>query len=132
MSTQERILPAPPINAEAEPFYAAAREGRFMLKRCGDCGRCHWYPRAVCPHCFSCNTEWVAASGEGVIYAFSPMRRFDPPYTIAYVTLAEGPTMMTNLVDCDVDRLAIGQKVRLVFKPSEDGTPVPCFAVVYM
>lgn len=132
MSTQERILPAPPINAEAEPFYAAAREGRFMLKHCGDCGRCRWYPRAVCPHCFSSNTEWAAASGEGVIYAFSPMRRVDPPYTIAYVTLAEGPTMMTNLVDCDVDRLAIGQKVRLVFKPSEDGTPVPCFTVVYM
>lgn len=128
MSTAtERILPSPPMNAEAEPFYAAAREGRFMLKRCTDCGKTHWYPRAVCPHCFSSNTEWVPGSGRGVIYAFSPMRRVDPPYTLAYVTLAEGPTMMTNLVDCDVDALAIGQSVRLVFKPSEDGTPVPCF-----
>lgn len=130
MSNKERVLPAPPVNAEAEPFYAAGREGRFMLKRCGDCGKPHWYPRAVCPHCFSSNTEWVAASGHGVIYSFSPMRRVDPPYTLAYVTLAEGPTLMTNLVDCDVDRLAIGQKVRVVFKPSEDGTPVPCFAPV--
>jgi uncharacterized OB-fold protein len=131
MSTaKERTLPSPPMNAEAEPFYAAAREGRFMLKRCADCGKTHWYPRAVCPHCFSSATEWVQGSGRGVIYAFSPMRRVDPPYTLAYVTLAEGPTMMTNLVDCDVDALAIGQSVKLVFKPSEDGTPVPCFTPV--
>lgn len=127
MSTTERTLPSPPMNAEAEPFYAAAREGRFLLKRCADCGKTHWYPRAVCPHCFSSATEWVQGSGRGVIYSFSPMRRVDPPYTLAYVTLAEGPTMMTNLVDCDVDALAIGQSVKLVFKPSEDGTPVPCF-----
>ena len=31
------------------------------------------------------------------------MRRAPVPYAIAYVTLAEGPTMMTNIVDCDLD-----------------------------
>jgi uncharacterized OB-fold protein len=46
------------------------------------------------------------------------------------VTLAEGPTMMTNIVDCDLDGIKIGQKVKLVFKPSEGGPPVPCFAPV--
>ena len=55
------------------------------------------------------------------------MRRVDPVYTIAYVTLEEGPTIMTNLVDCDPDQLAIGQPVQLVWKPAADGTPVPCF-----
>jgi uncharacterized protein len=52
------------------------------------------------------------------------------PYAIAYVTLAEGPTMMTNIVDCDLDGIKIGQKVKVVFKPSEGGPPVPCFAPV--
>jgi hypothetical protein len=57
------------------------------------------------------------------------MRRGAPvPYAIAYVTLAEGPTMMTNIVDCDLDGIKVGQKVKLVFKPSEGGPPVPCFA----
>jgi hypothetical protein len=43
------------------------------------------------------------------------------------VTLNEGPTMMTNIVDCDLDNIRIGQSVRLVFKPSDDGPPVPMF-----
>jgi hypothetical protein len=66
-----------------------------------------------------------------VIYTYSVMRRGAPvPYAIAYVTLAEGPTMMTNIVDCDLEAVKIGQKVKVVFKPSEGGPPVPCFAPV--
>ena len=58
------------------------------------------------------------------------MRRGAPvPYTIAYVTLDEGVSMMTNIVDCDVGNLKIGDKVKLVFKPAEDGTPVPMFTL---
>ena len=49
------------------------------------------------------------------------------PADIKYVTLAEGVTMMTNLVDCDLDAIRIGQRVRLVFKPTEGGPPVPTF-----
>ena len=55
------------------------------------------------------------------------MRRADPPYTLAYVTLEEGPTMLTNLVGCDPDALAIGQAVKVVMAPSEDGQLVPVF-----
>ena len=123
----ERIPPAPPVGPEAAPFYAAAAEGRFLIRRCTACRKPHWYPRAVCPFCFGA-TEWEGASGRGTLYSFSPMRRADPPYTVAYVTLAEGPVMMTNIVQCDVDTLRIGQDMRLVFVPSEGGPPVPCFA----
>ena len=59
----ERILPAPGDSAEAAPFFAAARDGRFVLPWCDDCGRTHWYPRAVCPHCFSVRLSWRPASG---------------------------------------------------------------------
>ena len=48
-------------------------------------------------------------------------------YTLAYVTLAEGPTMMTNIVDTDPDSLSIGQAVKLKFVPTDGGPPVPCF-----
>ena len=68
-------------------------------------------------------------SGKGAIYSFSVMRRAETPYVIAYVTLDEGTTMMTNIVDCDFDRVEIGQKVRLVFKPTVNGPPVPCFTI---
>jgi hypothetical protein len=127
MSTKQRVVPSPITSPETEPFWAAAREGRFLVKWCTDCGRAHWYPRAICPHCQSSATEWRPGSGRGTIYSFSPMRRADPPYTLAYVTLAEGPTMLTNIVAADPDALAIGQPVKLEMVPSEDGTPVPMF-----
>jgi uncharacterized OB-fold protein len=55
------------------------------------------------------------------------MRRAPVPYALAYVTLDEGVTMMTNIVDCDLDAIRIGQSVRVVFKATEDGPPVPMF-----
>jgi uncharacterized OB-fold protein len=68
-------------------------------------------------------------SGRGEIYSVSVTRRAGPtPYAIAYVRLDEGITMLTNIVDCDLDSLRIGQRVRVVFKPAEDGTMIPMFA----
>ena len=78
------------------------------------------------------DTEWIEASGKGTIYSLSVMQRGNPnPYCIAYVSLDEGVTMMTQIVDCDLEALKIGQKVKLVFKASEgDGPPVPMFTPV--
>jgi uncharacterized OB-fold protein len=103
-------------NAENQAFFDAAREGKLLLKRCTACKQLHYYPRAICPFCASDRTEWVPAKGRGTIYSYSVMRRADKPYVIAYVTLDEGVTMLTNLVDCDFERLAIGAAVRVVFK----------------
>ena len=127
MAPAERKFPAPVPNPETKPFWEAAAEGRLLLKRCRSCGDVHYYPRAYCPFCGSGETEWQPASGGGTIYSYSVMRRAEVPYAIAYVTLDEGVTMMTNLVDCDLDAIRIGQRVRLVFKPTEGGPPVPAF-----
>ena len=113
-------------NPEAKPFFDAAREGKLLLKRCLACKALHYYPRAICPFCASDRTEWVAAQGRGTLYSYSVMRRVDKPYAIAYVTLEEGVTMLTGLVDCDFDRLRIGDPVRVVFRPKGDDT-VPMF-----
>ena len=67
------------------------------------------------------------SQGRGRIYSFSVMRRVAQQYAIAYVTLDEGVTMLTNLVDCDFDRLRIGDPVRLVFKPAAGGEMIPMF-----
>jgi uncharacterized protein len=123
----ERKIPDPNPNPETEAFWEATKDGKFMLRYCGDCGKTHWYPRAICPHCFSDNSEWREASGRGTIYTFSVTRRANPPYAIGYVTLEEGPTMISNLVDCSFDDLSIGQSVELTFKQSESGFAVPMF-----
>jgi uncharacterized protein len=125
-----RKIPAPIATSETETFWSAARERRFVVPTCGACGKAHWYPRAICPFCGSDKIEWRNASGRGTIYTFSVMRRAKEPYAIAYVTLAEGPTMMTNIVDCDFDKLNIGKAVNVVFKETEGGPPVPMFKPV--
>jgi uncharacterized OB-fold protein len=125
---QDRKIIAPPVNPETQAFWDAASQGRLLIKKCNACGEVHFYPRNICPFCFSDQTEWQEASGRGTIYTYSVMRRTPIPYAIAYVELEEGPRIMTNIVDCDLDTIRIGQAVRLVFKASEGGQQVPMFA----
>jgi uncharacterized OB-fold protein len=127
MAIAERKIPAPHPNPETKAFWDGAAQGRLLLKKCLACSQVHYYPRAICPFCGSDRTEWQQASGRGSIYSWSVMRRAEVPYAIAYVTLDEGVTMMTNIVDCDLDGIRIGQRVRVVFKPTEGGPPVPTF-----
>jgi len=124
---EAKKYPAPVTNPETAPFWEAAKAGKFLIKRCTACGEAHYFPRAICPLCASDKTEWEEASGEAVIYTWSHMRKSPTgPYAIAYVTLKEGPSVQTNIVDCDLSSLKIGQKVKLVWKPT-DGAPLPFF-----
>jgi hypothetical protein len=128
-ATMTRNIPAPAVTIESKPFWDAATEGKFLIKRCNACGEAHWYPRALCPFCFSDETVWEESPGEGVIYSYSVMHRSPSgPYAIGYVTLKEGPAVLTNFVDVAPDGLSIGQKVKVKFQPTENGPPVPVFA----
>jgi uncharacterized protein len=130
MAYVQRKIPfvgSPDTNPETKPFFDGSAAGKFMVRRCTACKKVHWYPRALCPFCFS-DCAWEEASGKGKIYSLSVMKRGEAPYAIAYVTLAEGPSMMTNIVDCDLDALKIGQEVKVKFVPTEDGPPMPFFA----
>ncbi len=128
---EDRSLTAPVVYPDSEPYWQAAKEGRLLLKRCRACSQYHWYPRPICPFCGSDATEWVPANGNGVIYSVSVTRRAGPQsYAMAYVTLREGVTMMTNIVDCDLDLVRIGDAVTVVFKATDGGPPVPMFRPV--
>jgi uncharacterized OB-fold protein len=125
---QDRPLGKAVHDPSSEQFFAATASGSLRIKACVSCRKLHWYPRALCPYCLG-DTEWREVSGRGEIYSVSVTRRAGPtPYAIAYVRLDEGITMLTNIVDCDLDSLRIGQRVRVVFKPAEDGTMIPMFA----
>lgn len=127
MSTQERKIPAPMTLPDTQAFWDAANDGRLLIKHCKACGETHYYPRDICPHCLSADTEWLETAGRGTLYSFSTMKRGDAVYTLAFVTLDEGPTMLSNVVDCDPATLAVGQAVRLVFRAAENGQNVPMF-----
>lgn len=126
-----RPIPAPAVTVESKPFWDAAAEGRFLIKRCTACGQAHWYPRTLCPLCGSDATVWEESPGEGVIYTYSVMHRSPSgPYALGYVTLDEGPAVMTNFIDVAPDGLSIGMRVKVKFQPTDGGPPVPVFAPV--
>ena len=121
-----RKISAPLVQPDTLAYWQAADEGRLLVKRCTSCGEHHHYPRDICPFCGSEATEWQAATGLGRVYTFSTMGEGDAAYTLAYVTLDEGPTMLTNLVG--PGPYACDQRVRVQFLPSAGGHAVPVFA----
>ena len=129
----ELPAPPPPVNPETREFWDAATEGRLLLKRCLDCGSVIWYPRAICPDCSSLRTEWFEASGRGQVYSYTVNRRGQgayaaaTAYVLAYVELAEGPRVMTNIVEADEADLAVGLHVEVVFHDTGKGTALPRF-----
>ena len=116
------------VKVEKMPYWEAAGQGKLVLRKCNSCGKMHHYPGTICPHCHSSDTAFVEASGRGEIYSYSVTRQAKPPYVIAYVTLEEGVTMLTNIVDCDLEGLSIGQKVKVKFLDAGEGMALPVFA----
>ena len=125
--TGPRKISMPRILPESAPFWQAANEGKLLLKKCNTCDEVHHYPRDICPFCLSADTVWVPATGFGTVYSFSTMGKGEAAYTLAFVTLDEGVTLMSNLVDFAREAPVIGQRVQVVFKPAEGGQAVPMF-----
>ncbi|MFO1269919.1 MAG: OB-fold domain-containing protein, partial [Rubrivivax sp.] len=101
-------LPQPEITEVSRPYWQALREGRLVFQRCG-CGHA-WLPaRSECPVCLASaasNARWEQASGRGtlvswVVYhtAYHPAFESRLPYNVALVQLAEGPRLLTNIID---------------------------------
>jgi uncharacterized OB-fold protein len=129
--------PLPLVDADSEPFWAAAAEHSLRIPRCRSCDRHIFYPRALCPHCHSDDLEWTEVSGLGTIYSFTVARRpAGPafadavPYVVILVDLDEGARMMSNLVTDDVETVRIGQRVRVEFEDAGEGVALPVFRLL--
>ncbi len=112
--------------AETQEFWNAAAAGRLVVKHCRDCGRAHHYPRSLCPHCLSSATEFRDSEGTGAVYSLTTTRGENGDQILAFVTLSEGVTMLTEVVDCDPKQARIGMAVRVAFA-DRDGRMVPVF-----
>lgn len=127
-------LPQPKPNADSLPYWNAAREKRLMLRHCKACGRTHFMPRHLCPHCWSDNLEWVESKGLGTIHSFSVVHRAPTaafaqhtPYVVALIDLDEGTKMLTNIVGPDAFGVNIGDRVAVTFEDRGDGAVLPQF-----
>ena len=126
--------PVPPVTADTAAFWDACAAGRLLLQRCRDCTHWQFYPRRLCTACGGRALAWREASGRGRVKSWTIIRRAvsqafeaDAPYVVALVALAEGPTMMANIVGCDPQSVAIGQPVRVTFEARAVDVALPQF-----
>ncbi|USU11302.1 OB-fold domain-containing protein [Sphingomonadaceae bacterium OTU29THOMA1] len=123
----EDYTPASPVrDPDNAPFFDALRDGKLLIKTCNACNEAFFYPRALCPFCLSEST-WVEASGDGEIYSYTQVATRAGSYVLALVTLAEGPTLMTNVITGAPEALAVGQRVRANFIPTTGDEKLPVF-----
>ena len=121
-------VPAPDRTPDADAFWSATTEGRLVLAHCDECEEVIWYPRQMCPACGSTAVSWVDASGHGTVYSFTVVHRGaglftqSAPYVLAYVELAEGPRVLTNIVGCEPEQVRIGQPVEVEFFDTGEGS----------
>lgn len=126
-----RRLPVP--TPETAHFWEGTRAGELRLQRCIPCDSAYFPPRPFCPGCGSREVVVFAASGRAQLYSFTIHHRrvpgFTPPYSIAVVTLDEGPRMMTNVVGCDQtpEALRLDMAVEVRFETLSDAISVPVF-----
>lgn len=121
-SEYKKPLPRPLSPALTRPFWEAAKRQELVMPRCKRCDHLFWYPREECPQCLSNDLEWVKVSGRGRLHTFTVIRQpanpafgDDVPYVYAVVQLDEGPRMVSNVVDCEVDQLRVDMPLMATF-----------------
>lgn len=115
--------PMPALNRESEPFWDSLKAHAMRLQRCADCGKIRHYPRPVCDHCYSMETDWVRASGQGKVHswtithhAFHPGFLGDLPLLLVTVELDEGVRICAQIRDVEPDQISLGMPVRLDYE----------------
>lgn len=116
-----------PVTQDTAFWLAGAARGELLVQRCTDCGHLRHPPRPMCPQCNSLAWDTQRARGQGVVHSFvvyrhQPLAGLPVPYAVLVVELPEGVRVIGNLVHGDIDDLAVGQPVEVVFEadPGDD------------
>lgn len=125
-------IPLPNPTPLSQPHWDGCREGELRVQRCRDCQSYVFIPRPACTNCLSEDLEWVVSSGRGQVYSFTIVHRpqqqsFETPYAVGIIEVEEGWTMLTNIVDCPVEDVAIGMQVEVAFREMSDEITLPYF-----
>jgi uncharacterized OB-fold protein len=127
-----RTLPKP--SPETRHFWDGCKAGELRLQRCRSCSEPYFPPRPFCPHCASRDVEVFTASGKATLYSYviNHRPRADmgtEPHSIAVVELAEGPRLMTNVINCPQTpaALQLDMPLQVVFGTESAEIALPYF-----
>lgn len=95
---------------------------RLEAGRCKGCGKISFPPRSKCPKCGGAEMEKTVLPDHGVVKTFTvihtPPSQFsdEAPYAVGIVELANGVKITSQIVDCPLEDVKIGQKVKIEFR----------------
>jgi len=133
MNADAGRAPRPNNYTDTTPFWAAAREGRFLVQFDRRTGEPQWFPRSLSMSTGRRELEWREVSGRGVLYSWTvthspwPGHEHRVPYVCALVDLEEGVRVLANLLHVDAGSLTVGQPCQLVWEDLGGGVRYPAF-----
>lgn len=116
-----------------ERFLTGLTDRRLEALACEGCGIRYVPPRPFCGNCHRRLSRWVPVSDRGFIEAWTVMwvpiidgrtgRPRDTPYGMGLILLDGADTTVNHLLNvADPDHLAVGQRVRAVWRDDRMGS----------
>jgi len=101
---------------------------RLEAGKCKQCGFIGFPKRLICPECQSREFETIRLSREGKLLTYTiihvgPTKFNDQvPYAVGIIELKEGLRLLSQIADCDLEKIKTGMPVRIEFRRiSEEG-----------
>ncbi|MEN1967166.1 Zn-ribbon domain-containing OB-fold protein [Lentibacillus sp. N15] len=128
-------IPKPIHDDESKPFWDGLNNNELLIQHCKSCDHNIFYPRSLCPNCFSDQIHWCKSSGIGKIYSYTVVHQAfglykdEVPYIVGIVELDEGVRMMTRIIG-QRSQIRIDNRVKVMFRRIEDDFTLPYFQLV--
>lgn len=126
--------PKPLIDTDSQVFWEGVQNHELKIQHCDDCQQFIFYPRFLCPHCFSENLTWRMTSGKGIIHSYTVVHKAMPPfaeeapYVVGIIELQEGVRMMSR-IEGERSEIAIDKPVSVFYKQVDEDTILPYFQI---
>ena len=128
--------PQPRLDPDNRFFWTSGEDGKLRFLRCQDCQQFIHPPRPLCRKCLSENVAPEVVPGTGVVDTFTVNHQawypgLEVPFVIARVAIdgAPGVYLTTNIINCPVEEVDEGDKVRVTFQ-QEGEVYLPLFEKV--
>lgn len=127
--------PLPIVDVMSEPFWNGCKEETLLVQKCENCGTHRFPATGHCPNCKSSDYGWVPVSGKGKVFSWIVVNYpipgeiwgEDVPYVVGLIELDEGVRMLSNIIDCDHDKIAGDMPVEVTFEPAGEDFKLPKF-----
>jgi uncharacterized OB-fold protein len=128
------IYPEPTLTSTNAPLIEGWRRGELMLQHCNQCHEVIFFPRHMCPQCWSIEIEWKRSSGRGKIVSYSQVYSqvaapfaAEAPTLLAEIALDDGGAMLARVISSDPAAIKSGMRVELLPMPEAARYPLPTF-----